>query len=49
MSFDGAPVTVLFQGIAWIDALDFRLVRMWEDLLAPRPDLHLSELMTTIH
>ena len=42
-------MTVLFQGIAWIDASDFRLVRMREDLLAPRPDLHLRELTTTIH
>ncbi len=48
-SFDGTPMTVLFQGIAWVDASDFRLVRMREDLLAPRPDLHLSELTTTIH
>ncbi|SRR5579871_485823 len=48
-SFDGTPMTVLFQGIAWIDASDFRLVRMREDLLAPRPDLHLRELTTTIH
>ena len=42
-------VTVLFQGIAWVDASDFRLVRMREDLLAPRADLHLSQLTTTIH
>jgi len=48
-SFEGVPVTVLFQGIAWVDASDFRLVRMREDLLAPRPDLHLRELTTTIH
>jgi hypothetical protein len=48
-SFEGVLVTVLFQGIAWVDASDFRLVRMREDLLAPRPDLHLRELTTTIH
>ena len=48
-SFDGAPMTLLFQGIAWVDASDFRLVRMREDLLAPRPDLHLGGLTTTIH
>lgn len=48
-SFDGVLVTVLFQGIAWIDASDFRLVRLREDLLTPRADLYLSELTTTIH
>jgi hypothetical protein len=48
-SFEGMPVTVLFQGIVWVDASDFRLVRMREDLLAPRPDLHLRELTMTIH
>ena len=47
-SFDGALITALFQGIVWVDASDFRLVRMREDLLAPRPDLHLNEMRTTI-
>jgi hypothetical protein len=47
-SFDRTLITALFQGIVWVDASDFRLVRMREDLLAPRPDLHLSEMTTTI-
>ncbi len=47
-SFDGVLITALFQGIVWVDASDFRLVRMREDLLAPRPDLHLNEMTTTI-
>lgn len=47
-SFDGTVITALFQGIVWVDASDFRLVRMREDLLAPRPDLHLSEMTTMI-
>jgi hypothetical protein len=47
-SFDRTLITALFQGIVWVDASDFRIVRMREDLLAPRPDLHLSEMTTTI-
>jgi len=47
-SFDRTLITALFQGIVWVDASDFRLVRMREDLLARRPDLHLSEMTTTI-
>jgi len=47
-SFDGTLIKALFQGIVWVDASDYRLVRMREDLLAPRPDLHLKEMMTTI-
>jgi hypothetical protein len=41
VSFEGTLVAVLFQGIAWIDESDFRIVRLHEDLLAPRPDIYL--------
>ena len=47
-SFDRTLMTALFQGIVWVDESDFRLVRMREDLLAPRPDLRLREMTTTI-
>ena len=47
-SFDGTRLTLLFQGIAWIDASNFRVVRLREDLLAPRPDLHLTEMSITV-
>ena len=47
-SFEGTRLTLLFQGIAWIDASDFRIVRLREDLLAPRPDVHLTEMSITV-
>jgi hypothetical protein len=47
-SFDGTRLALLFQGIAWIDASDFRIVRLKENLLAPRPDLHLTEMSISV-
>lgn len=44
VSFEGTQVAVLFQGIAWIDESDFRIVRLRKDLLAPRPDIYLRAL-----
>lgn len=46
--FDRTLMTVLFQGVVWVDASDFRIVRMREDLLAPRPDIYLKALSTQI-
>ncbi len=45
---EGTSVPILFQGIVWIDSSDFRIIRMREDLLAPRPDIHLREFTTRI-
>jgi hypothetical protein len=39
---------VLFQGIAWIDEADFRIVRLRTDLLAPRPDIFLKTLTSNV-
>ncbi|HTS07464.1 MAG TPA: hypothetical protein VMP68_17930 [Candidatus Eisenbacteria bacterium] len=47
-SFEGNRLTLLFQGIAWVDAADYRIVRLREDLLAPRPDVHLKEMSISI-
>lgn len=44
VKFEGTPIPVLFQGIAWIDESDFRIVRLRTDLLAPRPDIYLRTL-----
>jgi len=44
----GTWVSVLLQGVVWIDSSDFRIVRMREDLLAPRPDIRLENLTTKI-
>jgi len=41
-------VTILYQGIAWIDSSDFRIVRMREDLLAPRPDVYLQRFTAQV-
>lgn len=48
VSFEGTTVSVLFQGIAWIDESDFRIVRLHEDLLAPRPDIYLRALSSDV-
>ncbi len=46
--FSGSWVSVLLQGVVWIDSSDFKIVRMREDLLAPRPDIYLEKLTTNI-
>jgi len=47
-SFDGIQVSVLVQGLVWVDASNFHIVKMREDLLAPRPDVYLKEVTTRI-
>jgi hypothetical protein len=44
----GTSIAVLFQGIAWIDESDFRIVRLHRDLLAPRPDIKLRALSSDV-
>jgi hypothetical protein len=39
---------MLYQGIAWIDQSDFRIVRLRADLLAPQPDARLQKLTTEV-
>jgi hypothetical protein len=46
--FQGTRVSILYQGIAWIDSSDFRIVHMREDLLAPRPDAYLKKFTARI-
>jgi hypothetical protein len=41
--------TLLYQGIAWIDATDFRIVRLRTDLLAPQPAARLLKLTTEVN
>lgn len=41
-------VPVWYQGIAWIDASGFQIMRMRTDLLAPRPEIHLQRLTSEI-
>jgi len=44
----GRTVSVLVQGLAWIDATGYQIVRMRMDLLAPRPDVGLLGEVTDI-
>jgi hypothetical protein len=46
--FGGTSISILLQGVAWIDSSDFRIVRMREDILAPRPDIYLNQFTTKI-
>lgn len=48
VNFLDASIPVLFQGIAWIDESDFRIVRLRTDLLAPRPDIFLTTLTSDV-
>ena len=44
VKLQGQSVPMVYQGIAWVDESDFRIVRLRTDLLAPRPDIHLQTL-----
>lgn len=39
---------MLLQGIAWVNASNFQIIRLRTDLLAPRGDIDLKSLTTTI-
>jgi hypothetical protein len=41
-------IPLLYQGLAWIDAHDFHMVRLRTDLLAPLPELSLIRLTSNI-
>jgi len=45
---NGAPLSFYFQGLAWIDAETYEIVRMRQDLLAPLPKIHLERETTEI-
>jgi hypothetical protein len=42
-------VSLFFQGIAWVDESDFRIVRLRTDLLSPPVDVPLYQLTAEIH
>jgi hypothetical protein len=45
---NGGQYPVLIQGIAWIDKLNFQILRMRTDLLAPHPELALERQTTEV-
>lgn len=47
--YQDTKISVLYQGVAWIDSSDFRILRMREDLLAPRPDAFLTKFTAATH
>jgi len=40
---------IYYQGIAWVDASDYRIVRLRTDLLSPVSDLLLTQLTAEVH
>jgi poly(3-hydroxybutyrate) depolymerase len=44
----GKSFPVMYQGFAWIEESDFRIVRLRTDLLAPRPDIFLQMLTSDV-
>ncbi len=46
ISVAGRTVTVLYQGVVWIDSSDYQIIRIREFLLVPRIDIEL-EMQTT--
>ena len=45
---NGAPKPMYFQGLAWIDAGNYEIVRLRQDLLAPLSAVHLERQTTEI-
>jgi hypothetical protein len=41
-------IPIFFQGVAWVDASDFRIVRLRTDLLSPVPEVDLRRLTAEI-
>jgi hypothetical protein len=46
--FEGESIPLFFQGVAWVDASDFRIVRLRTDLLSPLPEVSLRRLTAEI-
>jgi hypothetical protein len=46
--YQGKTVPIFLQGVAWVDASDFRILRLRTDLLLPIPELSLHRLTADI-
>jgi hypothetical protein len=46
--FEDKTVPIFLQGVAWVDATDFRIVRLRTDLLSPPPGVPLRRLTADI-
>jgi len=45
---EGRSIPILHQGVAWVDASDFRIVRLRTDLTSPLPDIQLRSLTAEV-
>ena len=45
---NGVPKSMYFKGLAWIDAGDYEIVRLRQDLLTPLPEIRLERETTEI-
>lgn len=43
MTNRGRTVPILFQGVAWVDQEDFRIIQLRTDILAPQPEVGLQK------
>jgi hypothetical protein len=46
--FQGERIPVFWQGIAWVEELTFRIIRLQSDLLDPIPSIHLQQLTSQL-
>lgn len=46
--YQGKTAPLFLQGVAWVDAFDFRIWRLRTDLLTPLPDVSLHRLTADI-
>jgi hypothetical protein len=46
--FQGERIPVFWQGIAWVEELTFRIIRLQSDLLDPIPRIHLEQLTSQL-
>jgi hypothetical protein len=47
--FDRRAFQVFMQGVAWVDPADFKILRLWMDILAPPPGVPLRQLASDVH
>jgi len=46
--FQGKRIPVFWQGIAWVEELTFRIIRLRSNLLDPIPSIHLQQLTSEL-
>lgn len=49
LRFENQSYPIFYQGIAWIEESDFRIVHLWTDLLAPLNSVHLDRLIAQVY